>query len=41
MPGAGRWAVYEQNLDLDRISNKPGDQVWISWNPGHAFGVRS
>ncbi len=41
VPGAGRWAVYEQNLDLDRISNKPGDQVWISWNPGHAFGVRS
>lgn len=41
MPGAGRWAVYEQNLDLDRIDNKPGDQVWISWDPGHAFGVRS
>ena len=41
VPGAGRWAVYEQNLDLDRISNQPGDQVWISWNPGHAFGVRS
>lgn len=41
IPGVGRWAVYEQNLDLDRISNKPGDQVWISWNPGHAFGVRS
>lgn len=41
VPGVGRWAVYEQNLDLDRISNKPGDQVWISWNPGHAFGVRS
>jgi spermidine/putrescine transport system ATP-binding protein len=41
VPGAGRWAVYEQNLDLERISNRPGDQVWISWDPGHAFGVRS
>lgn len=40
VPEAGRWAVYEQNLDLDRIDSKPGDTVWISWDPGHAFGVR-
>ena len=40
VPDAGRWAVYEQNLDLDRIDSRPGDTVWISWDPGHAFGVR-
>lgn len=40
VPEAGRWAVYEQNLDLDRIESRPGDTVWISWDPGHAFGVR-
>jgi spermidine/putrescine transport system ATP-binding protein len=40
VPEAGRWTVYEQNLDLDRIESKPGDTVWISWDPGHAFGVR-
>jgi spermidine/putrescine transport system ATP-binding protein len=40
VPEAGRWAVYEQNLDLERIDSRPGDTVWISWDPGHAFGVR-
>lgn len=40
VPGVGRWSVYEQNLDLEPITNRPGDQVWISWDPGHAFGVR-
>jgi spermidine/putrescine transport system ATP-binding protein len=33
------WSVYEQNLDVEPIDLKPGDRVWMSWDPGHAFGV--
>lgn len=41
VPAAGKWAVHEQNLDLEPIAARPGDQVWLSWEAGHAFGVRS
>lgn len=34
-----RWAVYEQNLDVDPQTVRPGDEVWISWDPAHAFVV--
>ena len=33
------WSVYEQNLDVEPIDLHPGDLVWLSWDPGHAFGV--
>lgn len=33
------WAVYEQNLDVDPIDVRPGDEVWLAWDPAHAFGV--
>lgn len=33
------WSVYEQNLDVEPIDLRPGDQVWMSWEPGHAFAV--
>lgn len=33
------WSVYEQNLDVEPIDLRPGDQVWMSWDPGHAFAV--
>ena len=33
------WSVYEQNLDVEPIDLHPGDEVWMSWEPGHAFGV--
>lgn len=33
------WSVYEQNLDVDPIDLKPGDPVWIEWDPAHAFAV--
>jgi spermidine/putrescine transport system ATP-binding protein len=31
--------VYEQNLDVERNSLRPGDEVWLEWDAGHAFGV--
>jgi spermidine/putrescine transport system ATP-binding protein len=34
-----RWSVYEQNLDVEPIDLRPGDEVWMSWDPSHAFGV--
>lgn len=34
-----RWGVYEQNLDVEPIDLRPGDEVWMSWDPAHAFGV--
>ncbi len=34
-----RWNVYEQNLDVEPIDLHPGDEVWMSWDPAHAFGV--
>jgi spermidine/putrescine transport system ATP-binding protein len=39
MPSGTTWSVYEQNLDLDRIDLKPGDEAWMIWDAGHAFGV--
>ena len=32
-------SCYEQNLDVEPIDLRPGDDVWLSWNPHHAFGV--
>ena len=39
MPSGATWSCYEQNLDVDPIDLRPGDEVWLTWNPGHAFGV--
>ncbi|WP_377641650.1 ABC transporter ATP-binding protein [Oryzobacter terrae] len=33
------WAVYEQNLDVQPQSTRPGDVVWLGWDPAHAFAV--
>ena len=39
VPSGSTWMVYEQNLDVERNHLRPGDEVWLTWNPGHAFGV--
>lgn len=39
MPSGTTWSCYEQNLDVDPIDLRPGDEVWLTWNPSHAFGV--
>ncbi len=39
MPSGTTWSCYEQNLDVDPIDLRPGDEVWLTWNPAHAFGV--
>lgn len=39
VPSGNVWQVYEQNLDVERNTIRPGDQVWLSWKDGHAFGV--
>ncbi len=39
MPSGTTWSCYEQNLDVDPIDLRPGDEVWLTWNPGHAFAV--
>jgi len=39
MPSGATWSCYEQNLDVDPIDLRPGDQVWLTWNPSHAFAV--
>lgn len=39
MPSGTVWSVYEQNLDLEPLDLRPGDECWIAWDPGHAFGV--
>ena len=39
MPSGATWSCYEQNLDVDPIDLRPGDEVWLTWNPSHAFGV--
>ncbi|OKI07186.1 spermidine/putrescine ABC transporter ATP-binding protein [Streptomyces sp. CB02923] len=37
-PGAGRLAVYEQNVERDpRLV--PGAEVVLHWNPAHTFGL--
>lgn len=33
------WAVYEQNLDVHPQGTRPGDVVWLGWDPAHAFAV--
>lgn len=35
----GTWVVYEQNLDVERNTIRAGDEVWLGWDPGHAFAV--
>jgi spermidine/putrescine transport system ATP-binding protein len=39
VPSGATWGVYEQNLDVDRNHLRPGDEVWLEWDSGHAFGV--
>jgi spermidine/putrescine transport system ATP-binding protein len=39
LPSGTLWSCYEQNLDVEPIDLRPGDEVWLSWNPHHAFGV--
>lgn len=39
VPSGNVWSVYEQNLDVEPIDLRPGDQVWLTWNHLHAFGV--
>lgn len=39
VPSGATWGVYEQNLDVERNTLRPGDEVWLQWDPGHAFGV--
>jgi len=38
-PSGGTWSVYEQNLDVEPRATRPGDEVWLSWDPAHAFVV--
>jgi len=39
VPSGSTWMVYEQNLDVERNHLRPGDEVWLEWSSGHAFGV--
>ena len=39
VPGFGRWGVFEQNLDVERIDTRVGDTAWLSWDAGHSFVV--
>ncbi|HEX2704678.1 MAG TPA: ABC transporter ATP-binding protein [Candidatus Lustribacter sp.] len=39
VPRMGVWGVFEQNLDVERIDTRPGDQAWLSWAAGHSFVV--
>ncbi len=39
LPSGTVWSAYEQNLDLEPMDLRPGADVWLTWNPGHAFGV--
>ena len=39
VPSGNVWSVYEQNMDVERNTIRPGDEVWLSWNPAHAFVV--
>lgn len=40
LPGIGRWGVFAQNLDVEEEDLRPGDEVSVSWDPRHAFGLR-
>ncbi len=39
VPSGAIWSAYEQNLDVEPIDLRPGDEVWLTWQSGHAFGV--
>ena len=39
LPSGSVWSCYEQNLDVLPIDLRPGDDVWLTWHSGHAFGV--
>jgi spermidine/putrescine transport system ATP-binding protein len=39
LPSGAVWSCYEQNLDVEPVDLRPGDDVWITWDPHHAFGV--
>lgn len=39
VPSGATWSVYEQNMDVEPLDLRPGDDVWLSWDPGHAFAV--
>ncbi|HNV12212.1 MAG TPA: ABC transporter ATP-binding protein [Propionibacteriaceae bacterium] len=39
VPGMATASVFEQNLDVEPVSARPGDQVWLTWDEGHAFVV--
>lgn len=38
-PAGNNWAIYEQNMDVEPQHLRPGDDVWVSWAPQHAFLV--
>lgn len=38
LPGVGIWTVFEQNATV-RAPGRPGDRVWVSWDPRHSFGL--
>lgn len=40
IPGFPTFAVFEQNLDVDPVHNRPGDEVYLTWESGHAFVVQ-
>ncbi len=39
VPSGAVWSAYEQNLDVEPIDLRPGDEVWLTWQSAHAFGV--
>lgn len=39
LPSGTVWSCYEQNLDVEPVDLRPGDEVWIAWDPAHAFTV--
>ena len=38
VPGVGRLVVFAQNLAAD-VPVAPGDEVWLTWSPEHAFAL--
>ena len=38
LPGVGTWTVFAQNLSA-HAPGRPGDQVMLSWDPRHTFGL--
>lgn len=39
LPSGAVWSSYEQNLDVEPLDMRPGDDVWLTWHKAHAFGV--